>query len=874
MGRDLPFRRGRRKTSRGESPAEPPSPEDGEGADSTDHDLGDANQKGTDTPLPRAQRRRRRAKADRGLPPENELAALAAAYLERQRKLWPKLVEAGLLPDVSEGVVHEMVTEFQQRHRTGKVDVERIRPLAQAIRKLGGNYDRYSCDNSSPTSILDQMGRALEKAHSEGRFIPWSYVFSDYSVSGLDASRQGYASYKAVLSDPKHLIETTYIDDFTRAGRDEIEWWRLAALSKRCNKRLIGASDGFDLSNQNSDLLITMFGLVSRLFIKGLREKVRRGMRGAARRGTVLGKLPLGFTRKVHRDKGGNIVCRPDGRPRHEPCIDPETQKYRVLMFELFSEKKWSPYQIARHFNHLKVDGWDGWTETGIKKLLVGLDAMGIFIWNRTHREYDAEQDKIVVAENPRTEWERYINPKLRLVPVAWWIDARRRLRKVWDKSGRTGPNRSRNQISATTLFIGTLVCEYCGGEIRLIRSTEKYKQMGCLNGIQHAHGCKLSTSKSVKVVEECLLAFIRANLFTECVVQDLLKKANFFFEQEACKPRVDAAPLKAQARKLTANIRKYQAFIEEEQDEALCRSHNTRVKELQGCLNDVQAKLRDADRQNRKPPKLNLDRSNAYLPDLRDLLDHEIPMAAEAIRTLTGPIQIRQEKIPGKRGARWIATFSPDLVALLRRIARDKDYPDAASLAAAPTETQPVDVVIEKIAKYELLAPVFKQQRDNGASIQSIAAASGITWEYARQILAFADTGKRPNWGSAKRRGSGLGNPTKYIEIASEVAYLRDEKRMSFVKIGAQLGVSDGTVRRAYDHARPEAVREAAEKGRIPWRGRYSNLDEAVFQEIRRMLRAGTKPKEIAKTLGCGTSTVYRVRGEMNAETGEDQVA
>ncbi len=201
---------------------------------------------------------------------------------------------------------------------------------------------------------------------------------------------------------------------------------RLAALSKRCKKRLIGASDGFDLSNPNSDLLITMFGLVSRLFIKGLREKVRRGMRGAARRGTVLGKLPLGFTRKIHRDNDGNVVCRPDGRPRHEPCIDPETQKYRVLTFELFSVKKWSPYQIARHFNDLKIDGWDGWTEAGIIKLLVGLDAMGIFIWNRTHREYDVEEDKVLVVPNPRSEWEVYIDPKLRLVPVPRRDDYRR----------------------------------------------------------------------------------------------------------------------------------------------------------------------------------------------------------------------------------------------------------------------------------------------------------------------------------------------------------------------------------------------------------------------------------------------------------------
>ena len=429
-----------------------------------------------DAPLPRSTHHPRRAKADRGLPPDNELAALAIAYLECQRRLWPKLVEVGLLSEHSESLVRDMVADFKHRHRTGKVDLERIEPYARRVLKLGGNYDRYSCDNSSPTSILDQMVRALEKAQCEGRFIPWGYVFCDYSVSGLDAARQGYTSYKAVIADPKHLIETTYVNDFTRAGRDEIEWWRLAALSKRCKKRLIGASDGFDLSNPNSDLLITMFGLVSRLFIKGLREKVLRGMRGAVRRGTVLGKLPLGFTRKVHRDKDGNIIYRPDGRPRHEPCIDPETQKYRVLMFELFSQKKWSAYRIARHFNQLKVDGWDGWTDIGIKKLLVGLDAMGIFIWNRAHRECDIEQDKIVVVQNPRSEWESYINPKLRLVPVALWIDARRRLRKVWNKLLQTGPKLSRNQISATTLFSGTMVCEYCGGEIKLIRSTEKYE--------------------------------------------------------------------------------------------------------------------------------------------------------------------------------------------------------------------------------------------------------------------------------------------------------------------------------------------------------------------------------------------------------------
>jgi len=57
--------------------------------------------------------------------------------------------------------------------------------------KLAGSYNRYSCDNSSPKSIIDQMVNALEKAKQENRFVPWSYVFADYSVSGLNPSRRG-----------------------------------------------------------------------------------------------------------------------------------------------------------------------------------------------------------------------------------------------------------------------------------------------------------------------------------------------------------------------------------------------------------------------------------------------------------------------------------------------------------------------------------------------------------------------------------------------------------------------------------------------------------------------------------------------------------
>jgi hypothetical protein len=59
-------------------------------------------------------------------------------------------------------------------------------------------------------------------------------------------------------------------------------------LSRRLGKRMIGASDGFDLSVRDWDLQVSLYGIFSRLFLKSLREKATRGMKGAARRGTCL----------------------------------------------------------------------------------------------------------------------------------------------------------------------------------------------------------------------------------------------------------------------------------------------------------------------------------------------------------------------------------------------------------------------------------------------------------------------------------------------------------------------------------------------------------------------------------------------------------
>ena len=55
-----------------------------------------------------------------------------------------------------------MVEDFKQRHRRGKVEVEAVRVFAKSCSKFGANCNRFSCDNSSPLSLIDQMVNTLD----------------------------------------------------------------------------------------------------------------------------------------------------------------------------------------------------------------------------------------------------------------------------------------------------------------------------------------------------------------------------------------------------------------------------------------------------------------------------------------------------------------------------------------------------------------------------------------------------------------------------------------------------------------------------------------------------------------------------------------
>lgn len=111
--------------------------------------------------------------------------------------------------------------------------------------------------------------------------------------------------------------------------------------------------------------------------------------------------------------------------------------------------------------------------------------------------------------------------------------------------------------------------------------------------------------------------------------------------------------------------------------------------------------------------------------------------------------------------------------------------------------------------------------------------------------------------------------NPAKYIQIAGEVTRLREKEHMSFLAIARKLKIHVGTVTRAYDHGHRSDVTTAAEAGKKLDHGLKSGLSPAVHARICKEFKAGRKPGEIAKIVGCGISTVIRERRLLHRETG-----
>jgi len=143
------------------------------------------------------------------------------------------------------------------------------------------------------------------------------------------------------------------------------------------------------------------------------------------------------------------------------------------------------------------------------------------------------------------------------------------------------------------------------------------------------------------------------------------------------------------------------------------------------------------------------------------------------------------------------------------------------------------VTVPLRKPPKYEVMLPQVVEMTEAGSGIDLICRALGIGAEVVRDALHLHRTGKRPPGRvDGRRRHRRPLQPDqqfvpKYQKIAAEV----DRRRKAgegFDRLARELGISRGTVVRAYDFANRDEAAAAAREGRKPTRPPYTWSEES----------------------------------------------
>ena len=149
---------------------------------------------------------------------------------------------------------------------------------------------------------------------------------------------------------------------------------------------------------------------------------------------------------------------------------------------------------------------------------------------------------------------------------------------------------------------------------------------------------------------------------------------------------------------------------------------------------------------------------------------------------------------------------------------------------------------------------PKFQEYVKKGHNAHLIAKLLSLPDELVRGTLKFLKTGEPPTVkpSGGRRRSSGSEKRVhKQVELAPEVARLKDIEELSFEEIGTRLNISSSTVERAYWHHRREDLRKAADKGSELPRASIHRSRSKNAKKIMELSAAGEKPASIAAQTG-----------------------
>ena len=364
-------------------------------------------------------------------------------------------------------------------------------------------YARYSTDLQREASINDQIRICEEFVEKHGWSLNERYF--DKGISGASLSRPGI---QQLLNDAREgQFDVIVSEALDRLSRDQAD---IATIYREMN--FLGVKL-YTLSEGEVDTIhIGLKGTMNALFLKDLKAKIHRGMRGRIETGKSGGGLGYGY----------NVVKKYDERgERITGDLEINLFEADVIrrIFREYTSGK-APRSIARALNLEGISSPRGmeWTQSTINGnrsrgsgILNNELYIGRRVWNRQKFLKNPVTGKRVTRLNPASEWIIDELPDLRIVDQNLWDKAKARQRTLMHAARSTS---STNQLGSFNrpkyLFSGLLKCGHCGGGY----TVKNKKQISCAT-VSNRGTCDNKIRIERRPLERAILESIKDRLMT-----------------------------------------------------------------------------------------------------------------------------------------------------------------------------------------------------------------------------------------------------------------------------------------------------------------------------------------------------------------------
>jgi DNA invertase Pin-like site-specific DNA recombinase len=385
-------------------------------------------------------------------------------------------------------------------------------------------YARYSTEKQSENSIEDQFRVCERLAERHGFQVVGR--FDDPALSGGTTRRQGY----------QRMLEAARVGEFEIIVAEDVSrLWRAMAeqaprLAELRDLDVHVVTQDLDTRHESADILSAVNGAMSEQYRKEIGRRTRRGLEGRARAGKSTGGKAY-----------GHIAARDSSSGKLE--IHPEQANVVLRIYQDYAHGL-SPRAIAAALNREGVASPGSARKRAEPRLrpwmpsaIAGDPSRGIgilnnelyigqVIYNRSRWVRSAsDSSRRRWVENPREEWIRRSEERLRIIPQKLWdrVKARQKARSETIggrvRKGLQATECSRPGRKPKYLFSGLVRCGVCGARY-VIADRAYYACSSRVNGGESA--CKSDVRIKRTVVESGLIDGIRSDLLSSEILADI----------------------------------------------------------------------------------------------------------------------------------------------------------------------------------------------------------------------------------------------------------------------------------------------------------------------------------------------------------------